>query len=51
MRRAYGEVSERARERKLSLREAAYELGIERVAKAARTRGYIHVVYNGDAYR
>jgi glutamate dehydrogenase (NAD(P)+) len=51
MRRAYREVSERARERDLPLREAAYELGIERVAAAARTRGYIHVVYSGDDYR
>jgi glutamate dehydrogenase (NAD(P)+) len=50
MRRAYGEVAERARERELPLREAAYELGIERVAEASRTRGYIHVVHNGDDY-
>jgi glutamate dehydrogenase (NAD(P)+) len=50
MRRAYSEVSDRARERKLSLRDAAYELGIERVAEASRTRGYIHVVHNGDKY-
>jgi glutamate dehydrogenase (NAD(P)+) len=51
MRRAYGEVSERAREKNLPLREASYELGIERVAEASRTRGYIHVVHNGDTYR
>src|SRR3954447_495965 len=50
MRRAYSEVADRARERKLSLREAAYELGIERVAEASRTRGYIHVTYNGEKY-
>ena len=42
MRRAYGEVSQRAREKKLSLRPAAYEMGIERVYEAATTRGYIH---------
>jgi glutamate dehydrogenase (NAD(P)+) len=51
MRRAYGEVAERAREKSLPLREASYELGIERVAEASRTRGYIHVVHNGDTYR
>ena len=51
MRRAYREVSERAQKNDLSLREAAYELGIERVAEASRTRGYIHVVHNGDKYR
>jgi glutamate dehydrogenase (NAD(P)+) len=42
MRRAYGEVSERAREKDLPLRPAAYELGIERVFEAAITRGYVH---------
>src|SRR4051794_24207526 len=47
MRRSYREVAERARERELSRRDASYELGIERVAEAARTRGYIHVVYDG----
>jgi glutamate dehydrogenase (NAD(P)+) len=41
LRKAYREVSARARERRLSLRLAAYELGIERVVEAARTRGYI----------
>ena len=41
MRRAYKEVSERAEESDSSLRLAAYELGIERVAEAARMRGYI----------
>ena len=40
--RAYGEVREKARERNLPLRPAAYELGIERVMEAATTRGYIH---------
>jgi glutamate dehydrogenase (NAD(P)+) len=41
MRRAYREVSARAREDGLPLREAAYEVGIERVVQAARTRGYV----------
>jgi glutamate dehydrogenase (NAD(P)+) len=41
MRKAFREVSERAREGEISLRTAAYELGIERVVDAARTRGYI----------
>jgi len=41
MRRAYREVSGRAKEEKLSLRKAAYLVGIERVVDAARTRGYI----------
>jgi glutamate dehydrogenase (NAD(P)+) len=50
IRRAYREVAERARRDERPLREAAYELGIERVADAARTRGYIHVVHNGDKY-
>ncbi|MDX6662898.1 MAG: glutamate dehydrogenase [Solirubrobacterales bacterium] len=41
MRRAYREVSGRAKEEKLSLRHAAYLVGIERVVEAARIRGYI----------
>jgi glutamate dehydrogenase (NAD(P)+) len=41
MRRAYREVSARAREENLPLRQAAYLVGIERVVEAARTRGYI----------
>jgi len=41
MRRAYREVSGRAKEEKLDLREAAYLVGIERVVEAARTRGYV----------
>jgi glutamate dehydrogenase (NAD(P)+) len=41
MRRAYREVSARAREEGLDLREGAYVVGIERVAEAARTRGYV----------
>jgi glutamate dehydrogenase (NAD(P)+) len=43
MRRAYREVSEKAKEDNVSLRVAAYEVGIERVVEAARTRGYIGV--------
>jgi glutamate dehydrogenase (NAD(P)+) len=42
MRRAYSEVSERAKEKDLPLRPAAFELGIERVFEAAVTRGYVH---------
>ncbi|MEA2473919.1 MAG: glutamate dehydrogenase [Thermoleophilaceae bacterium] len=42
MRRTYGEVSERAKEKDLPLRPAAYELGIERVFEAATIRGYVH---------
>ena len=41
MRRAYREVSARAKEEGLGLREGAYLVGIERVAEAARTRGYV----------
>jgi glutamate dehydrogenase (NAD(P)+) len=41
MRRAYREVSARAREDDVPLRVAAYQTGIERVVEAARTRGYI----------
>jgi len=41
MRRAYREVSSRAKEEKIDLREGAYLVGIERVVEAARTRGYI----------
>ncbi len=41
MRRAYREVSGRAREDGIPLRDAAYEVGIERVVQAARTRGYV----------
>ena len=38
---AYGEVAAKAEAEDLSLRVAAFELGIERVVDAARTRGYI----------
>jgi glutamate dehydrogenase (NAD(P)+) len=41
MRRAFREVDAAAKERSLSLREAAYQLGIERVVETARLRGYI----------
>jgi glutamate dehydrogenase/leucine dehydrogenase len=41
MRKAFREVCERAEEARLPLRTAAYELGIERVVDASRTRGYI----------
>jgi glutamate dehydrogenase (NAD(P)+) len=41
MRRAFGEVAERAHENGTPMRPAAYELGIERVVEAASTRGYI----------
>jgi glutamate dehydrogenase (NAD(P)+) len=41
MRRSYREVSGRAKEERVGLREAAYLVGIERVVDAARTRGYI----------
>jgi glutamate dehydrogenase (NAD(P)+) len=41
MRRAYREVSARAKQESLLLREASYLVGLERVVEAARTRGYI----------
>jgi glutamate dehydrogenase (NAD(P)+) len=41
MRRAYREVSARAKEEGLDLREGAYLVGIERVAEAAHIRGYV----------
>jgi glutamate dehydrogenase (NAD(P)+) len=41
MRRAYREVSARAKEEGLHLREGAYLVGIERVVDAAKTRGYV----------
>ena len=41
MRRAYREVSGRARKDDVTLRTAAYEIGIERVVEAAKTRGYV----------
>ena len=41
MRKAFREVSARSQEINEPLREAAYELGIERVVEAATVRGYI----------
>ena len=41
MRRSYRTVAQRAHGSDISLRSAAYEVGIERVVEAARTRGYI----------
>jgi glutamate dehydrogenase (NAD(P)+) len=41
MRRAFRDLTAIAKERKLSLRIAAYEVGLERVIRAAHTRGYI----------
>jgi glutamate dehydrogenase (NAD(P)+) len=41
MRRAYRDVRDKADERDIPLRPAAYELGIERVLDASRTRGYL----------
>ncbi len=41
MRRAYRECSARAKEEGISLREASYLVGIERVIDAARIRGYV----------
>jgi len=41
MRRAYREVATRAKHDDVPMRVAAFELGIEQVLDAARTRGYI----------
>ena len=41
MRRAFREVSARAKEEGIDLRQASYLVGIERVVEAARTRGYV----------
>jgi glutamate dehydrogenase/leucine dehydrogenase len=41
MRKAYKAVHDRSEKDEVPLRVAAYELGIERVVDAARTRGYI----------
>jgi glutamate dehydrogenase (NAD(P)+) len=41
MRKAFREVSAHSRQTGRSMREAAYELGIQRVVDAASTRGYI----------
>jgi glutamate dehydrogenase/leucine dehydrogenase len=41
MRKSYRDVSARAKAERISLRDAAYLVGIERVVEASRTRGYI----------
>jgi glutamate dehydrogenase (NAD(P)+) len=41
MRKAYRDVSGRAKEERIPLRDAAYLVGIERVVEASRTRGYV----------
>jgi len=41
MRRAYRECAARAQKDGVPLRVAAYEIGVERVLEAARTRGYV----------
>ncbi len=41
LRKAYRDVWGRAKEEQVSLRDAAYLVGIERVVEASRTRGYI----------
>src|SRR3712207_934264 len=41
MRKAYRAVHERSQEDEVSLRVAAYELGIERVVESSMARGYI----------
>jgi glutamate dehydrogenase (NAD(P)+) len=43
LQRAYADVRAKADEHSIPLRPAAYELGIERVVEAAKTRGYIAV--------
>lgn len=41
MTRSYGQVASRAQGSRVSLREAAFQIALERVAVAARLRGYI----------
>jgi glutamate dehydrogenase (NAD(P)+) len=41
IRKAYRDVAGRAKKERISLRESAYLVGIERVVEAARTRGYV----------
>src|SRR5262249_33571502 len=41
IRKTFREVSSRAKEEQIPLREASYLVGIERVIESARTRGYI----------
>jgi glutamate dehydrogenase/leucine dehydrogenase len=40
MTRTFGEVSARAERDGKSFREAAFEIGLDRVVEASRTRGY-----------
>ena len=42
IRATYREVGERSEADGVSLRTAAFEIGIERVVEAARLRGYVH---------
>jgi glutamate dehydrogenase (NAD(P)+) len=48
MRRAYREVAARAKRDEVSMRTAAYALGIERVLEAATVRGYFDPVVGGE---
>ena len=41
MRRAYREVSTKAKEEGVSLREAAFLVGLDRVVTASKMRGYV----------
>jgi glutamate dehydrogenase (NAD(P)+) len=41
IRKAYRDVASRAKEERISLRDSAYLLGIERVVEASRMRGYV----------
>ena len=41
MRRAYREVSTKAKEEGISLREAAFHVGLDRVVTASKMRGYV----------
>ena len=41
MQRAYRDVKKKAEDRDIPMRPAAYEVGIERVLEASRTRGYL----------
>ena len=41
IRKAYRDVAARAKEERISLRESAYLVGIERVVEASRMRGYV----------
>ena len=41
MAKAYRDVASLAREEKIALRDAAFAIGVKRVARAARLRGYV----------